>query len=51
MNAAHAALAEFRRLQPGYTIENFRAEKLSDNAVFLGQHERYYRGLQLAGLP
>jgi TolB-like protein/DNA-binding winged helix-turn-helix (wHTH) protein len=51
MTAAHAALAEFRRLQPGYTIESFRAEKLSDNAVFLGQHERYYRGLQLAGLP
>lgn len=51
MNAAHAALVEFRRLQPGYTIESFRAEKLSDNAVFLGQRERYYRGLQLAGLP
>lgn len=51
MNAAHAALAEFRRLQPGYTIESFRAEKLSDNAVFLSQRERYYRGLQLAGLP
>lgn len=51
MNAAHDALAEFRRLQPGYTIESFRAEKLSDNAVFLSQHERYYRGLQLANLP
>jgi TolB-like protein/DNA-binding winged helix-turn-helix (wHTH) protein len=51
MNAAHAALAEFRRLQPGYTIASFRAEGLSDNAVFLSQHERYYRGLQLAGLP
>ena len=51
MNAAQAALAEFRRLQPGYTMASFRAEKLSDNAVFLGQRERYYRGLQLAGLP
>lgn len=51
MDAAHAALAEFRRLQPGYTIASFRAEKLSDNAVFQNQRERYYRGLQLAGLP
>lgn len=51
LDAAHAALAEFRRLQPGYTIASFRAEKLSDNTVFLSQHERYYRGLQLAGLP
>lgn len=51
MDAAHAALAEFRRLQPGYTIASFRDERLSDNAVFLAEHERYYRGLELAGLP
>jgi TolB-like protein/DNA-binding winged helix-turn-helix (wHTH) protein len=51
VNAAQVALAEFRRLQPGYTIASFRAEKLSDNAVFLAQRERYYRGLRLAGLP
>lgn len=51
MNAAHVALTEFRRLQPGYTIASFRAERLSDNTVFLSQHERYYRGLHLAGLP
>lgn len=50
-NTAQAAMAEFRRLQPGYTIASFRAEKLSDNAVFLEQRERYYSGLHLAGLP
>jgi tetratricopeptide (TPR) repeat protein len=51
MNAAQVAMAEFRRLQPGYTIASFRAENLSDNTVFLEQRERYYRGLLIAGLP
>ncbi len=50
-NAAQTARAEFRRLQPGYTIASFRAEKLSDDATFLAQRERYYRGLRVAGLP
>ena len=51
MNAAQVAMGEFRRLQPGYSIASFRAEKLSDNTVFLEQRERYYRGLLIAGLP
>lgn len=48
---APAALAEFRRLQPDYSISNFRAEKISDNPTFIAQHERYYAGLRKAGLP
>lgn len=48
---ARAALAEFRRLQPGYTISSFRAEGISDNPAFLAQHERFFEGLRKAGLP
>lgn len=48
---AHAALAEFRHLQPQYTIGSFRAEGLCANAVCRSQRERYYAGLEKAGLP
>lgn len=51
MDEARAAIAEFRRLQPDYTIASFRAEKLSENPVFLEQRQRYYQGLRRAGLP
>lgn len=51
MNKARAALTEFRRLQPDYTISTFRAEGISTDPQFLRQHERYYEGLRKAGLP
>lgn len=51
MDRARSALAEFRRLQPGYMIGSFRAEKLSDHPKYLAQHERFYEGLRKAGLP
>jgi adenylate cyclase len=47
---AREAIAEFQRLQPDYTLATFRAEKHGDNPVFLKQRERFYQGLQLAGL-
>ncbi len=48
---ARAALAEFRRLLPHYTVASFRAEKLCANAACEAQRERYYVGLRKAGLP
>ena len=48
---ARTALAEFRRLQPNYTINSFRDEKLCANSLCLVQRERYYEGLRKAGLP
>lgn len=48
---ARAAIAEFRRLLPQYTIASFRAEKLCSNATCESQRERYYEGLRKAGLP
>ena len=51
MDTARAALAEFRRLLPHYTITSFRNEKLCANALCERQRERYYAGLRKAGLP
>ena len=48
---ARAAIAEFRRLLPHYTVASFRAEKLCANATCESQRERYYEGLRKAGLP
>ena len=48
---AHAALAEFRRLLPSYTISSFRDERLCANDRCRSQRERYYAGLAKAGLP
>jgi Predicted integral membrane protein len=50
MGTAREAIAEFKRLQPDYTLETFRAEKHGDNPQFLAQRERFYQGLQRAGL-
>jgi TolB-like protein/DNA-binding winged helix-turn-helix (wHTH) protein/Tfp pilus assembly protein PilF len=50
MATARDAIAEFKRLQPDYTLATFRAEKHGDNPQFLAQRERFYQGLQLAGL-
>ncbi|MES2956875.1 MAG: winged helix-turn-helix domain-containing protein [Pseudomonadota bacterium] len=51
MAAARAALAEFRRLLPHYTVTSFRNEKLCSNELCERQRERYYDGLRKAGLP
>lgn len=50
MDAARAALAEFRRLRPDYTVQSFRDEKLCANALCAQQRERFYEGLRRAGL-
>ena len=47
---ARSEIAEFRRLQPDYTLATFKAERYSDKPEFLRQRERFYRGLQTAGL-
>jgi TolB-like protein len=49
--AARIALAEYLRLQPGYTVAALRAEHWSDNPVFLEGRERFYEALRKAGLP
>jgi len=51
LETARAALAEFHRLKPDYTIGSFRAENLCANALCRAQRERYYEGLRKAGLP
>jgi tetratricopeptide (TPR) repeat protein len=50
MPTAREAIAEFKRLQPDYTLQSFKDEKHGDNPAFLAQRERFYRGLELAGL-
>lgn len=51
METARAALAEFRRQLPSYTIASFRNERLCANDLCRSQRERYYAGLAKAGLP
>lgn len=50
-DTARAALAEFRRRLPTYTISSFRDERLCANELCRAQRERYYAGLAKAGLP
>jgi TolB-like protein/DNA-binding winged helix-turn-helix (wHTH) protein/tetratricopeptide (TPR) repeat protein len=50
-DAANAALAEFRRRLPTYSIQSFRDERLCANDLCRAQRERYYAGLAMAGLP
>jgi TolB-like protein/DNA-binding winged helix-turn-helix (wHTH) protein/Flp pilus assembly protein TadD len=50
-DVANAALAEFRRRLPSYTIQSFRDERLCANDLCRSQRERYYAGLAKAGLP
>jgi TolB-like protein/tetratricopeptide (TPR) repeat protein len=49
--AASAALAEFSKRLPSYTISSFRDERLCANDLCRNQRERYYAGLAKAGLP
>lgn len=48
---ARAKIAEFRRLQPDYTISKFRADFPGARPAYYAQREHFYRGLQKAGLP
>lgn len=50
METARSAMAEFKRLNPGYTIGTFKAEAVADAPAFLLQRERYYEGLRNTGL-
>jgi TolB-like protein/Tfp pilus assembly protein PilF len=45
--AARAGL----ELDPGFNIARYRALPLSDNPVFVAQHERVIEGMRMAGLP
>jgi len=48
---ARSALATLRRLMPTYTVAAARAEGICANSVCALQRERYFEGLQRAGLP
>jgi TolB-like protein/DNA-binding winged helix-turn-helix (wHTH) protein len=48
---AQPALATLRRLMPTYTVAAARAEGVCANAVCESRRERFYEGLQRAGLP
>jgi adenylate cyclase len=50
MATAHQAIAEFKRLQPDYTLQSFKDEKHGDAPALLVQRERFYQGLVKAGL-
>lgn len=40
-----------RRLAPNFTISEYRAEAVSDNAVYLALRDHFCEGLRLAGVP
>jgi adenylate cyclase len=48
---AEAALAEFRRLLPGRSIQALRDERWSDRPGYLAGQEHFLDGLRMAGLP
>jgi len=47
---AQAALGEFKRFRPGYTLASYKAQTGTNNPVFRAQRERVYEGLRRAGL-
>jgi tetratricopeptide (TPR) repeat protein len=49
--AARAEMAEFRRLNPGFTLSRFKVVEPSDRPAFLAQRQRVYEGLRQAGMP
>jgi TolB-like protein/class 3 adenylate cyclase/Tfp pilus assembly protein PilF len=51
LNEAQAAAVAGLAINPTYTINRFRAGSSSDNPTFLGQRERIYKGMQMAGVP
>jgi TolB-like protein/Tfp pilus assembly protein PilF len=51
LNEAQAAAVAGLAINPTYTINRFRAGSSSDNPTFLGQRERIYKGMHMAGVP
>jgi tetratricopeptide (TPR) repeat protein len=51
LSEAADACAVARRLAPNFTVAKYRAEAVSDNAVYLAQREHLCNGLRLAGVP
>ena len=51
MDTARTALAEYRRLQPDYTLQKLREERWSDNPRVVEARSRHQEGLRKAGLP
>ncbi len=51
MDEAKAALAEFRRVQPGVTVSRYRNNVTSNIPVSVKAYERLMSGLKKAGLP
>ncbi|PJG51726.1 guanylate cyclase [Bradyrhizobium forestalis] len=49
--AARVEMAEFRRLNPDFTLSRFKAVEPSDRPAFLAQRQRVYEGLRRAGMP
>jgi hypothetical protein len=49
---AHAALAAFNRLRPGFTLKQYKTTFTvpGSNAAFDAGMERYYEGLRKAGM-
>ncbi|MBS0340600.1 MAG: winged helix-turn-helix domain-containing protein [Proteobacteria bacterium] len=48
---ARANLARYEQIIPGHTIRSLRATETSTNSKFWGERDRFYEGLQKAGLP
>jgi tetratricopeptide (TPR) repeat protein len=48
---AKANLARYEKLIPGHTISSLRATESSTNAAFWSERDRFYVGLEKAGLP
>jgi TolB-like protein/DNA-binding winged helix-turn-helix (wHTH) protein len=51
MATAHEAIAQFRHLQPDYTVAKLRTERWSNDPQLKSQSERFYEALLKAGLP
>ncbi|TYO65040.1 adenylate/guanylate cyclase domain-containing protein [Bradyrhizobium hipponense] len=49
--AARVEMAEFQRLNPGFTLGRFKAVEPSDRPAFVAQRQRVYEGLRQAGMP
>jgi TolB-like protein len=51
LDEARAAVQAGLALNPGFTVQRFRAGAPSDNPAFLAGRERAYEGMRMAGVP
>ena len=51
LGEAAEVCAVARRLAPNFTIAKYRAEAVSDNAIYLAKRQHFCEGLRLAGVP